>query len=238
MKKKLLLLATLVMAAVATVGTFGMKNQVKAACASSEEEFINYKITIPSNYYNGKKISSMVLHYGVNGWNDTKDVDMYVSTGNYSHGIPATYNFNAIVKVRKGDTINYCLKTITYGGVTSWNNNNGRNFSVVANESNVKTILYELNWLAENSGLDVNANSDVTLHYGVDGWNNPTDVKMELKTSYQYDGKQYTWYKANITVEEGTTINYCVKANTADGVVWDNNNGADYSVVANQTYVQ
>jgi len=238
MKKKLLLLTTFLIATIAIIGVFNTKNPVKAVCASPSNELISYKITVPSNYYNGKKISSMVLHYGVNGWNNPKDVDMYVSTGNYSHGIPSTYNFNAIVKVRKGDTIDYCIKTITDGGVTSWNNNNGRNFSIVANESNVETIQYEIDWLAEENGIFVDSNSDVTLHYGTNGWNNPTDVKMELKDSYEYGGKQYTWYKAIVTVEEGTTINYCVKATTPNGIKWDNNNNSDYSVVANQSYIQ
>ena len=236
MKKRILFLATFVVAVAVTVGAFCMKNTAKADSANDTRELINYKISIPSDYYNGKKTSEMILHYGVNGWKDTKDVTMYVTTGDYSHGIPGSYIYNAVIKVYKGDTINYCFKRISTAGTTSWNNNNGKDFSVVANESNVKTIDYEVNWSYENN--NINANNDVTLHYGINGWDNPADVKMELKNNYQYDGKNYTWYKAIISVEEGSTINYCVKANTAEGEVWDNNNGANYSVVANQPYNQ
>ena len=54
-----------------------------------------------------------------------------------------------------------------------------------------------------------------------------------LSPSENYGGKSdydgTTWYKAVITVEEGSIINYCVKANTAEGEKWDNNNGENYS---------
>ena len=235
MKKKVLFLATLAVVLATTMGLFCIKNSVKADSVKNNE-LISYKISLPSDYYNGKKISKIELHYGVNGWNDTKDVTMYVTTGDYHYGIPSSYVFNAVVKVRKGDTINYCFKTTTSGGITTWNNNNGKNYSVVANESNVKNIEYEIDWLAGSNDTNVDANSDVTLHYGINGWDNPTDVKMDIKTVDEYNGQKYTWYKAIITVEEGSTINYCIKANTADGEVWDNNKGADYSIVANKAY--
>ena len=59
---------------------------------------------------------------------------------------------------------------------------------------------------------------------------------MDLKSKSEYDGKSQTWYKAIITVDEGSTINYCIKANTSDGEKWDNNNGENYSVIANKDY--
>lgn len=233
MKKRVLFLATFLVATVVTLGTFYTNDSVKAdsikeTSVTQNDEFINYKISVPSSYYSGKKISEMILHYGVNGWNDTKDVTMYVTTDDYHYGIPSSYVFNAIVKVRKGDTINYCFKTIRNDGTTSWNNNNGNDFSVIVSESNVKTISYEVDWLATNN----NINGDVTLHYGINDWNSPTDIKMELKGQYNYEGVTKTWYKAIINVEEGATINYCVKSETTDGVVWDNNNGANYSIIA------
>ena len=103
MKKRFLLLATLVAMAV-TLVTFNTNNSVKAVSVKEDSakissvndngELISYKISLPSNYYYGKKTSKMVLHYGVNGWNDTKDVDMYVTTGDYHYGIPASYVYN------------------------------------------------------------------------------------------------------------------------------------------------
>ena len=235
MKKRVLFLATILVAITAVM--FCTKNSVKAASVASNSieksnELISYKISLPSNYYYGKKISKMILHYGINGWNNTKDVTMYVTTNDYHYGIPASYVYNAVIKVHKGDTINYCFKTISTEGTTSWNNNNGNDFSVVANESNVKTIEYEIDWLANQNGINVDNNSDVYLHYGINGWDNPKDVKMELKTTDEYNGKKYTWYKAIITVEEGCSINYCVKINTKDNVIWDNNQGSNYLVIA------
>lgn len=236
MKKRVLFLATLVIAVTVTIGTFFLKDSVKADSTKNNNELISYKISIPSNYYSSKKISEMVLHYGVNGWKDTKDVQMYLTSSDYHYGIPGTVTYNAVIKVNKGDTINYCFKTISTAGTTSWNNNKGKDFSVVANESNVKNIEYEIDWLAGTNNTNVDSNNDVILHYGINGWDNPVDVKMEIKTDYEYNGKKYTWYKAIITVEEGSTINYCVKANTSDGAVWDNNNGANYSTIANKAY--
>ena len=202
-KRKSLMLATLVVALVVTMGLVCKGNSVKA---SANEEFISYKITVPSNYYSSKYISEMVLHYGVNGWNDTKDVKMYITTGPYKYGIPTRLEYNAVIKVRKGDTIDYCYKITDTDSITKWNNNDGKDYHVVANESNVKTIRYEVNWLADSK--DYNVNGDVTLHYGVNGWDNARDVKMEVKSQYDYDGKTQTWYKAIIEVEEGSTVDY------------------------------
>lgn len=230
MKKKFLFIVTLV-AITLTLGTFYMKDSTKAESLNDNRELISYKISLPSSYQNSKKISEVILHYGVNGWNDTKDITMYATADDYNHGIPSSYVYNAVIKVRKGDTINYCFKTISTAGTTSWNNNNGNDYSIVANESNVKTINYEVDWLSKQTNINVD-NNDVTLHYSINGWNSPRDVKMELKTIDEYDGKKFTWYKAIITVEEGSTINYCVKSNTESGEVWDNNNGANYSVIA------
>lgn len=234
MKKKFLLLATLVVAMAVTVITFSKNNSAKAEYNNKSDELISYKITIPSDYYSSRNVSEVVLHYGVNGWNNANDTTMYVTTGPTQYGIPTSYTYNAIIKVHKGDTINYCYKTTYKNDETKWNNNNGKDFHVVANESNVKEIQYEVDWLAENSDLDVSG--DVTLHYGVNGWDNAKDVKMEIKTKSEYNGQTETWYKAIITVEEGSTINYCVKANTTEGEKWDNNNGENYSVIANQNY--
>lgn len=230
MKKKVLFLAALVVAVAVTMGTICSKSAVKASNDNNDNDLISYKITIPVDYHTSSNISEMTLHYGVNGWNDIKDIAMYVTSGPKNHGIPSSYAYNAVIKVHKGDTINYCYRATYKDSITKWNNNNGKNFQVVANESNVKNIQYEIDWLAGSNG--VSANGDVVLHYGINGWDNPSDAKMDIKMKSDYDGQ--TWYKAVITVEEGSTINYCVKANTAEGEKWDNNNGENYSVIANQ----
>ena len=231
MKKRLLFLATLITLAMA-LGVICTNIPIKANASSNSNELISYKITLPSNYYSGKKTSKVTLHYGVNGWNDIKDTTMYVTTGDYHYGIPNKYEYNAIVKVRKGDTINYCFKVDSIGGTTAWNNNKGQNYSVVADESNVKTINYEINWLAGSNGINADLNSDVTLHYSLNNWDKPIDQKMEIKHNYENDNERTTWYKAILTVEEGTIINYCVKVNNNDGEKWDNNNQKNYSVIA------
>ena len=232
MKKKILLLATLLVAVAVTMGTICSKRAVKASNDNRDNDLISYKIAIQLNYSLYKDISEMTLHYGVNGWNNTKDTVMYEIKGPTQYGIPVYKTYNAIIKVRKGDTIDYCYKTTYKDSTIKWNNNDGKNFQVVANESNVKKIQYEIDWLAEQNGISVDG--DVTLRYGINGWDNVQDVKMDLKSKSEYDGKSQTWYKAIITVDEGSTINYCIKANTPDGEKWDNNNGENYSVIAKQ----
>ncbi len=230
MKKKLLFLATLAVAVAVTMGMLCSKNSVKASNDNKDNDLISYKITIPADYMASTNIAEMTLHYSVDGWNETKDADMYVTSGPKNHGIPSSYAYNAVVKVRKGTTIDYCYKVTYKNATTKWINNDGKNYQVVANESNVKKIQYEIDWLAGSNGVD--ANGDVVLYYGINGWNNVQDVKMDVKMKSDYDGQ--TWYKAVITVDEGSTINYCVKANTDKGEKWDNNNGKDYFVIANQ----
>ena len=216
-------------ALVVTIGLMSKNNSVKA---SSNEELISYKITFAISPSENMKVSEMTLHYGVNGWKDIKDTTMYLSNGPMTHGFPTSLAYNAVVKVHKGDTLDYCVKVTLKNGDVKWRNLEGADYHTVVNESNVKTIRYEVNWLAEKNGLDVNG--DVMLHYGVNGWDNAKDVKMEIKSKYDYEGKTQTWYRAIITVEEGSTVNYCIKANTTEGEKWDNNNGKNYSVIANQ----
>lgn len=230
MKKKLLFLAAFAVAVAVTMGTICSKRAVKASNDNRDNDLISYKITIPYDYYASIDISEMTLHYSVDGWNETKDAVMYVTSGPKYYGIPSSYAYNAVIKVHKGDTIDYCYKATYKDSTTKWNNNDGKNFQVVANESNVKNIQYEIDWLAGSNGVD--ANGDVLLHYGINGWDDVQDVKMDIKMKSDYDGQ--TWYKAIITVEEGSTINYCIKANTSEGEKWDNNNGDNYSVIANQ----
>ena len=193
MKKRFLYLTTLVVAFAAIIGTFSAKDSAKADSTKNTAKEISYKISIPYTYSTGKNISEMVLHYGVNGWQDIKDATMYVTTGDYNYGVPSSYTYNAIIKVNKGDTINYCLKSISKDGISSWNNNNGKDFSVVAYESNVKTIEYEIDWLAEQNDIYVDSNSEVTLRYGINGWDNPIDIKMDLKGAYQYEDEKATY---------------------------------------------
>lgn len=224
-------MAAVMVALIVASGFIFSKSFAKADSTKKDNQLISYKISLPSNYYYGKKTSEMILHYGVNGWNDTKDVKMYVTTGDYHYGIPASYNYNAVIKVRKGDTINYCFKAISNVGTTSWNNNGGKDYSVVADESNVKNVEYEIDWLATSDEIS-SENSEVTLRYGINGWDNPNDIKMEVKTIDYNNGKKYTWYKAVISVEEGSTINYAVKASTSSGIIWDNNNNNNYTAIA------
>ena len=230
MKKRIsLIFATLLVALVVTIGLMSKNNSVKA---SSNDELIKYKITIPISPAMSAKVSEIFVHYGVNGWKDIKDTKMYLSRGPMTHGFPTSLAYNGIVKVHKGDMLDYCLKVVLKNGEVRWQNYQGDGYHTVINESNVKKIRYEVNWLAQKNGFNVNG--DVILHYGVNGWNDVKDAKMEMKTNYSYDGKKQTWYRAIIEVEEGSTINYCIKANTTSGVRWDNNNGKNYSEIANQ----
>lgn len=230
MKKRIsLILATLVVALVVTIGLMSKNNSVKA---SSNDELTKYKITIPISPAMNTKVSEIIVHYGVNGWKDIKDTTMYLSKGPMTHGFPTSLAYNGIVEVHKGDMLDYCLKVVLKNGEVRWQNYEGDGYHTVIKESNVKKIRYEVNWLAQKSGLNVNG--DVVLHYGVNEWNDIKDVKMEVKSDYSYDGKKQTWYRAIVTVEEGSTIDYCIKANTTSGVKWDNNNGKNYSEIANQ----
>ena len=77
MKKKVLFLAALVVAVAVTMGTICSKSAVKASNDNRDNDLISYKIAIQLNYSLYKDISEMTLHYGVNGWNNTKDTVMY-----------------------------------------------------------------------------------------------------------------------------------------------------------------
>lgn len=68
---------------------------------------------------------------------------------------------------------------------------------------------------------------DVTLHYGVNGWNDVKDTKMNFKRD-----QDKIWCEAIIKVNKNDVVDYCFRNFYTETrqEIWDNNNGQDYHV--------
>jgi hypothetical protein len=76
------------------------------------------------------------------------------------------------------------------------------------------TVSIQYQGLLRNSGAQ-----NLFLHYGFDRWNGVREVPME-KT-------ENNLFRANITAQGSSEINFCFKDNANN---WDNNNGNNWSV--------
>lgn len=74
----------------------------------------------------------------------------------------------------------------------------------------------------------------VVLHYGVNGWNEVKDVPMTCKYGFDENHNYKVWYEADVEANENDTIDYCfhINYNRGGGDYWDNNEGNDYHMVA------
>lgn len=127
---------TFMMATVLILCAFIVPKQV---CAAVNNEKVAYRIYMPFNYskLDMTDIQDVTLHYGVNGWNDVKDIQMEKHLVDYYMG-RTFYSFFTTVYVEKGATIDYCFKQNFNNNETKWDNNDNKDYHVVVNESNIR----------------------------------------------------------------------------------------------------
>ncbi|AOR23361.1 carbohydrate-binding protein [Clostridium taeniosporum] len=111
----------------------------KTAMAAENNEKIAYTICMPFNYskFNTTDVKNVTLHYGINGWNNVKDIKMNRRVSDYYMGRTFETFFTTIY-VEKGSTVDYCFKQDWNNNEVKWDNNNNNDYHVVVNESNIK----------------------------------------------------------------------------------------------------
>lgn len=206
--------------------------------AEENSEYVAYKITAPLNsaeHYDSS-LKSITLHYGVNGWNDIKDIKMERVVRDMYLG-KTFVDFQATIVVKKNATVNYDFKKDFYNKESVWDNNNGKNYSVTVVKTNLseyeKLIPIKVTKTYDYSSYGTHYINSVTLHYGVDGWKNATDVEM-TRTYVGYNTPNCkVVYTATVYVKRGSVLDYSLKKDAGSlGVYWDNNNGKDYHIFA------
>ncbi|URZ04719.1 hypothetical protein CLROS_000280 [Clostridium felsineum] len=164
-------------------------------------------------YYNGNltNSSNVSLHLGINGWNNTQNLSMIKD----SNGFWET----SITIPNSANTLNFCF---TNG--TNWDNNSNNNWTLnvcnnipnvqvsPAPQSSKEISIYYNGTLASSS-------SNITLHWGYNGFIAPQDVTM----TKQNDGR----WLAKITLPSGCyAVNMVFKNQSG---TWDNNNSNNYN---------
>ncbi|SFA81850.1 carbohydrate-binding protein [Clostridium frigidicarnis] len=108
------------------------------AHAAENNEWVLYRISAPINYstVNTSDIKNMTVHFGVNGWQEIKDVQLNRSIVDYYMG--RTFeSFWVDVYLKKGSTLDYCFKYDFNSDKINWDNNSGKDYHVVVDKSNI-----------------------------------------------------------------------------------------------------
>lgn len=103
------------------------------AFAAAPAQKVTCKVVYNSWYEPSLYTEAVILHYGVNGWNEIKDVPMTCKYGyDENHNFKVWYE--ADVEVNENDTIDYCFHILyNRGGAEGfWENNDGNDFHMVA----------------------------------------------------------------------------------------------------------
>ncbi|MHC1748600.1 MAG: carbohydrate-binding protein [Cellulosilyticaceae bacterium] len=105
------------------------------AWADSSPQKTTYTIKYDSCYEASLYTKDVILHYGVNGWNDVKDIPMTLKSS-YDENNNLKVWYEATLALNGTDTINYCYY-ISYnrgscGGF--WDNNNGQDYHITVNK--------------------------------------------------------------------------------------------------------
>jgi len=190
----------------------------KAYNYGGDAEFAGW-LTI--NYSGASVSSNTALHYGWNNWQTVGDTNMSF-TGNSSYYSSASYS---TVLLQIPNNANY-LDFVFYGNGV-WDNNGGNDFHM-----SVKPIVI----VSPQSAYDgskyvsvVYANGNlaepVSVHYGVDGWQN---VKDEAMYAAYYRGSWLGYYTKTVNVDGGRNMFDLVFHDGADH--WENNYGMDWHI--------
>ncbi|GAA0739027.1 carbohydrate-binding protein [Clostridium oceanicum] len=105
---------------------------------AADNNMVAYKISLPVDYNktNTTDIKEVTLHYGVNGWNNIKNVKLNRQVVDYYMG--KTFEaFTATIYVEKGSTLDYAFKETFNNGNVKWNNNIGKDYHVCVEKTNI-----------------------------------------------------------------------------------------------------
>ncbi|NLZ49167.1 MAG: hypothetical protein GX895_10375 [Clostridiales bacterium] len=90
------------------------------------------KISVRGDYYRDRYVNSITLHYGINGWNDIKEVKMERNFSNY----PDDLFYQATVYVPKDAIVDYVIKYNLGEQGIHWDNNFGKDYHVKVSNDN------------------------------------------------------------------------------------------------------
>lgn len=205
--------------------------------AKADTDLVPYKISIKGDYYRDRYVDSVILHYGINGWQDIKDVKMDTRFLSY----PDDMYYEATVYVPRNSTIDYAIKYNLGSQGIHWDNNGGKDYHIPVGNGNVDTVTYTLEisdvYLKplheyESSNKEIKPYK-VTLHYGTNGWKDPKDIEM-TRVYYNNNGSiSEIVYKATITVAKDDVIDFAYYVDRSvynEPSKWYNNNGANWRV--------
>ena len=212
------------------VNTDNEENNDENNETDSNKKKIRYKIIMSTNYYTPKYCKKGVLHYGVNGWQDIKEQDME-RTGSFEYGeglFTTYYQYETIVTVNEGDTIDYCFKFVTWQDREGWINNGNNDYHVEVLSSNVPcsyTVEYD------KTPEEAAQIAKIDLCYSLDNWTTVKYDEMDYHSIVINDKPMRNFYDITVHGYETDTLEYCYKITKHNGeVYWDNNNGDNYQV--------
>lgn len=207
--------------------------------AKADTDLVPYKISIKGDYYRDRYVDSVILHYGINGWKDIKDVKMETKFLNY----PDDMYYQATVYVPKNSTIDYAIKYNSGDQGSHWDNNGSKDYHIQVGNGNMDTVTYTIEisnvylkpvfeYEPYGSNGEVKPYK-VILHYGVNGWQDVKDLEM-TRVCYRYNGSiNEIAYKATITVAKDDVIDFSYYVDRSvynEPSKWYNNKGADWHV--------
>jgi hypothetical protein len=170
--------------------------------------------------YSGPSVSSnTIFHYGWNNWQTISDTNMSF-IGNSSYYSSAEY---CSMVVQVPNNANY-LDFVFYGN-GNWDNNGGNDFHmsvkpiVIVNPQSAYDGSKYVSVVYANGGLS----EPVTVHYGVDGWQN---IQDEAMYAAYYRGSWLGYYTKTVTVD-GTRKMFDLAFHNGAGN-WENNYGMDW----------
>ena len=139
------------------------------------------------------------------------------------NGVPTKVCYEAVVDVNKNDTIDYAYYIEGSCVPSRWDNNNGNDYHVKVNKTNLDKVYYKISYKEYAYPARY---TDVTLHFGLNGWENVKDILMNKR----YEG-DYAVFEYVLEVYEYETIDYDFFVDTRYyGTYWVNNNGEDFHV--------
>lgn len=205
----------------------------------ADNNLVPYKISIKGDYYRDRYVESVILHYGINGWQDIKDVKMETTFLSY----PDDMYYEATVYVPKNSTIDYAIKYNLGSNGTHWDNNGGKDYHIPVRKGNVETVTYTIEikdvylkpiaqYAAKESNKEVKPYK-VILHYGINGWQDPKDIEMTRVCRKNKNSEDEIIYKATITVAKNDSIDFAYYVDRSvynEPSKWYNNNGANWQV--------
>ncbi|MBU3105676.1 carbohydrate-binding protein [Clostridium gasigenes] len=100
---------------------------------------------------------------------------------------------------------------------------------------NDEWVVYRISAPISYDKVDTRDIKNITVHFGVNGWNEIKDVELSRHFVDAYMGREFEAFWTDVYVKKGSTLDYCFKYDfNSNEVKWDNNNGKDYHVVVSQ----